>query len=269
VSGENLAALSIKERIEESRTTFAGSVPEKAHNIRLAAERLHGVVVPPGGLFSFNREAGPTTLETGYQWGFGITSGTDGLHTVPSVAGGICQVATTLFQAFFWSGYRLEERHWHLYWIPNYTSRDVVGLDATVDEDSDLDLQFTNSTPYPVLIQASTDADSVTFRLYGTRPSWTVAVAPPQISDRVPADPTPVVEEDPTLPAGRRIAVETAREGFTVVVNRTVTEGGDVRTLPLKSVYQPSRNVTLVGSGGGAPAAASAQNRPVAEGARE
>jgi vancomycin resistance protein YoaR len=270
VTADNVAALGIKEQIEESRTTFAGSVPEKAHNIQLAAERLNGVVVPPGGLFSFNREVGPTTLETGYQWGFGITSGANGLHTVPSVAGGICQVATTLFQAFFWGGYRLEERHWHLYWIPNYTSRDVVGLDATVDEDSDLDLQFVNTTPSAVLIQASTDADSVTFRLYGTKPDWQVAVTPAQITDRVPADPTPVVEQDATLPAGRQVAVEAAREGFTVVVTRTVTEGSDVRTLPLKSVYQPSRNVTLVGTGGAPPQpGATAQNRPVADAARE
>ncbi|HLH25285.1 MAG TPA: VanW family protein [Chloroflexota bacterium] len=269
VTGDNLAALGITEQIEESRTSFAGSVPEKAHNIRLAAERLNGVVVPPGGTFSFNREVGPTTLETGYQWGFGITSGADGLHTVPSVAGGICQVATTLFQAFFWGGYRLEERHWHLYWIPAYTSRDVVGLDATVDEDANLDMQFVNTTPHAVLIQASTDADSVTFRLYSTKPDWKVEVAPAQITDRVPADPTPVVEEDATLPAGRRIAVEAAREGFTVVVTRTVTEDGDVRTLPLKSVYQPSRNVTLVGTGGAPAAGGSAQNRPVGDGDRE
>jgi vancomycin resistance protein YoaR len=269
VTGDNLVALGIREQVEESRTTFAGSVPEKAHNIRLAAERLHGVVVPPGATFSFNREVGPTTLETGYQWGFGITSGADGLHTVPSVAGGICQVATTLFQAFFWGGYRLEERHWHLYWIPNYTSRDVVGLDATVDEDANLDMLFVNTTPHAVLIQASADADSVSFRLYGTKPDWRVTVAPPQITDRVPADSTPVVEQDPTLPAGRQVVVESAREGFTVVVTRTVTEGADVRTLPLKSVYQPSRNVTLVGTGGAPAPASTAQNRPVPDAARE
>src|SRR5205823_5975808 len=59
VTGENLGALGLREQVEESRTTFAGSVPEKIHNIRLAAERLNGVVVPPGGLFSFNREEGP------------------------------------------------------------------------------------------------------------------------------------------------------------------------------------------------------------------
>jgi vancomycin resistance protein YoaR len=272
VTEETIPALGLQELIEESRTSFAGAVPEKAHNIRLAAERLHGVVVPPGETFSFNREVGPTTLAAGYQWGFGITSGADGLRTVPAVAGGICQVATTLFQAFFWAGYPVEERHWHLYWIPAYTSRGVVGLDATVDEESHLDLRIVNTTPHAVLIQAETTADSIAFRLYGTRPDWTVEVAPPEIANRVPPDPTPVVEEDPALPAGRRIVVETAREGFEVTVVRTVTEAHGVRTLRLRSAYQPSRNVTLVGTGGAAAAGApaeSAQNRPVADRTRE
>lgn len=267
--GDDPAALGLRELIEEASTSFAGAIPEKAHNIRLAAERLHGTVVPPGGRFSFNREVGPTTLDTGFQWGFGITSEGGGLRTVPSVAGGICQVATTLFQAFFWAGYRLEERHWHLYWIPAYTSRGVVGLDATVDEDAGLDLQFINTTPDAVLIQAFADDSTVTFRLYGHRPHWTVEVAEPQVTNRVPPDPQPVVEEDPTLPAGRRVAVETAREGFDVTIVRTVTEGSDVRTLTLKSTYRPSRNVTLVGTGGGAASGTSAQNRPASGGARE
>jgi len=268
--GDDPAALGPQELIEEASTSFAGAIPEKAHNIRLAAERLHGTVVPPGGRFSFNREVGPTTLEAGFQWGFGITSGdSGGPRTVPSVAGGICQVATTLFQAFFWAGYRLEERHWHLYWIPAYTSRGVVGLDATVDEEAGLDLQFINTTPDPVLIQAAVDGSTVTFRLYGKRPAWTVEVAPPEITNRVPPDLQPVVEEDPSLPAGRRIVVETAREGFDVTVVRRVTEGTDVRTLTLKSSYRPSRNVTLVGTGGAPAPATSAQNRPVGASAHE
>jgi hypothetical protein len=70
--------------------------------------------------------------------------------------------------------------------------------------------------------------------------------------------------------AGRRVTVETAREGFEVTIVRTVTNADDVRTLRLKSVYQPSRNVTLVGAGGAAASAPStAQNRPVGDRARE
>jgi vancomycin resistance protein YoaR len=258
-SDDGGAHLGIQELIEQSTTPFVGSVPEKAHNIRLAAERLNGVVVPPGGTFSFNAEVGPTTLEAGYQWGFGLTTGSNGgAHTVPSVAGGICQVATTLFQPVFWAGYQLEERYWHLYWIPNYTSRDVVGLDATVDADAGLDLKWINPTNDYVLIQSSTTADHVTFSLYGRKPDWKVQVEPPAISERVAPDPTPDVQEEPLLPWGRVVPVETARDGFQVVVTRHIIAPGGARQrdLVLKSIYQPGHNVTLVGSGS-APDAAS------------
>jgi vancomycin resistance protein YoaR len=250
-SDDGGAHLGIRELIEQSTTSFAGSVPEKAHNIRLAAERLTGVVVPPGGTFSFNAEVGPTTLEAGFQWGFGLTTGASGgAHTVPSVAGGICQVATTLFQPVFWAGYQLEERYWHLYWIPAYTSRDMVGLDATVDEDAGLDFKWINPTSDYVLIQASTNADHITFALYGRKPDWTVHVEPPAISERVSPDPTPDVQAEPLLPWGRVVPVETARDGFQVVITRHVSgnDGSRQRDLVLKSIYQPGHNVTLVGS---------------------
>ncbi len=256
---EALAKLDSPALIEESTTSFKGSVPEKAHNIQLAASRLNGAVVPPGGTFSFNAEVGPTTLESGFQWGFGLVTGAQGsAHTVPSVAGGICQVATTLFQAVFWGGYQLEERFWHLYWIPNYTSRDIVGLDATVDGDSGLDFKWINPTDDFVLIQSFAGAESVTFRLYGTKPPWTVRLDPPVISDRVAPDPTPDVQEEPLLQWGRVVPVETARDGFQVVITRHVigADASKTRDLTLKSIYLPGHNVTLVGTGG-APDAAS------------
>src|SRR6185369_15616074 len=131
-----------------------GGIPEKQHNIKLAASRLNGVVVPPGATFSFNKEVGPTTVEAGFEWGYGLESNGDTVKTVPSVAGGICQVATTLFQPVFWSGFQLEERNWHLYWIPAYTSRGVVGLDVTVDPDAGLDFKWTNTTSNYILVQA-------------------------------------------------------------------------------------------------------------------
>ena len=253
VSGEDASKLAVREVIGESTTSFAGAIPEKAHNIQLAAQRLNGVVVPPGGTFSFNKEVGPTTLEAGFEWGFGLTTGGQGgVHTVPSVAGGICQVATTLFQPVFWSGYQIEERYWHLYWIPAYTSRGLVGLDATVDADSGLDLKWINPTDQPVLIQASTDAEHITFKLYGTPPPWTVHVDEPIISDRVAADPTPEVQPEAGLAWGRTILVESARDGFSVLLDRHVTPtgSGQPRDLALKSVYAPAHTVTLVGTRG-------------------
>ena len=147
---------------------------------------------------------------------------------------------------------QIEERYWHLYWIPSYTSRGVVGLDATVDSDSGLDFKWINPTDRPVLIQSSTDAEHVTFRLYGQKPDWTVQVDDPVITDRVASDPTPEVQEEPSLPWGRTLLVESARACFSVLLTRRVTPSGDgqVRELALKSVYAPAHTVTLVGASG-------------------
>src|SRR5918911_2019292 len=174
-----------------------------------------------------------------------------GARTVPSVAGGICQVATTLFQRVFWSGFPLVERHWHLYWIPAYSSHGLAGLDATVDSDSGLDFQWSNPTDGYILIQSATDESNVYFGLYGKRRDWTVKVDEPLITNRVPPDTYPVAEVEPSLPWGRIQPVETAREGFDVAITRTVTrEDGQPRTLTVKSSYEPSRTVTLVGTRG-------------------
>jgi hypothetical protein len=161
-------------------------------------------------------------------------------------------VATTLFQPVFWSGYQLEERHWHLYWIPAYTSRNVVGLDVTVDPDSNLDFKWINTTSNYVLIQADADAEKVYFGLYGKKPSWTVQVDDAVITNRTPPDPKPIAQEEPTLPWGRTLLVETARDGFDAEVRRRVisSDGGQPRELNLKSSYQPAHTVTLVGTAG-------------------
>ena len=258
VSSDDPQSLGITELIDKGSTSFAGSIPEKKHNIQLAAQRLTGVVVAPGATFSFNDAVGPTTIDAGFQWGFGITSGNSGPKTVPAVAGGICQVATTLFQPVFWAGYQLEQRFWHLYWIPAYTSRGVVGLDVTVDSDAGLDFKWTNTTKDFVLIQAGADDSNIYFALYGKKPNWKVQVDDAIVTNRMSPDTRPVAQEEPTLPWGRTLVVETARDGFDAEVIRHVipSDGGKPRELDLKSNYQPARTVTLVGSKG-KPASAS------------
>jgi vancomycin resistance protein YoaR len=245
-------SLGIKQLLESARTPFAGSVAAKQENIGLASRRLNGVVVPPGGTFSFNQELGSTSLEAGFMIGFGITTAGGNIKTVPSVAGGICQVATTLFHTVFWSGYPIEERNWHLYWIPTYTSKGVIGLDATVDEEAKLDFKFINPTPHHLLIQSWVDEGlNINFALYGTKPDWTVKVEPSVKTDVVPTDDSTImIEEEPTMPEGSRVQVERATEGFVLTNVRRVTAGSDERTLRLVSRYRPSRNVVLVGTGG-------------------
>ncbi|HZR97825.1 MAG TPA: VanW family protein [Chloroflexota bacterium] len=262
------AQLGVHDLIERGETRYAGSSPPKIHNIKLAASRLHGVVVPPGAMFSFNQELGPTTLDSGYQVGWGIAAVGDGGHaTVPSVAGGICQVATTLFQPVFWGGYQIEERHNHLYWIYAYGQPPLgrTGLDATVDEDSGLDFRFINSSPDYVLIQTATDDTTLSISLYGTKPSWSVKVEGPTITNRKSARQEIVRAPEPSLPWGQQLQVESAGDGFDVALTRTVNDGATVRTLNLRTHYEPSQNLIVVGVRGAPPGAAAeirASNRP-------
>jgi hypothetical protein len=132
---------------------------------------------------------------------------------------------------------------------------------VTVDPDTNLDFKWTNPTSDYVLIQAGADDDNVYFALYGKKPTWKVQVEDAVITNRMAPDPRPLAEPEPSLPWGRTVVVETARDGFDVVVRRHVipAEGGRSRDLDLKSSYEPAHTVTLVGTAG-RPATASLED---------
>jgi hypothetical protein len=223
--------------------------------VELAAASLDGALIQPGGTFSFDNAIGGTaTLDDGYTVGFGIVAGADGTpKTVPSVAGGICQVATTTFQAAFWAGMPIGERNWHLYWIPNYGSGPggLTGLDATVDPDSGLDFTFYNPTNSWLAIRAVADGEWLTVEVWGTNQGWQVNVDQPIITSVVKADQTPVRQINDELQPGEEVQAEHAEDGFTATIHRSVVKDGQVvDDVTLVSVYQPSQNVTLIGPGG-------------------
>lgn len=252
VTSAAAAEIVVRDLIMESRTNFAGAIPEKVHNIRLAASRLNGTAVPPGSVFSFNRALGPATLASGFKLGYGIAINSNGqMETVPSEAGGICQVATTLFHSAFWAGYPIVERNWHLYWIPKYGAppRGLKGLDATVDDAYGVDFKFRNSTEHWVVVEASVEGNDLRFALRGIKPSWKVTVGQPIITRVVPANRALVRQPDPSMPVGWSLAVEAAEDGFDASIERTVTEGDRVvDQWTAKATYRPSRNVVLYGT---------------------
>jgi vancomycin resistance protein YoaR len=248
---ENLNSLGITSNIGEASTTYGGGLPERMHNIELAASRLNGVIVLPGQTFSFNGEVGPTTVEAGFQIAYGIANDGGQLTTIPSEAGGICQVATTVFQPVFWLGYQINERTTHSYWIPNYASNGYVGLDAAVDAATGLDFKWTNNTATAVLIEAEADGQYFTIRLYGTAPPWSVQVDEPKVENVTEADQEIVYQASDKLPDGQTRKIEGAQDGFDVTVSRHITENGEQRTEQFSTTYGPSRNVVLVGSSNG------------------
>ena len=250
----NPAALGIdiKHVLGSSTTYYGDSSANRRTNIEVAARALNGALIPPQSMFSFNDSIGGTaTLEDGYMMGYGIVAEGGEVLTVPSVAGGICQVATTAFQAAFWAGMPIETRTWHMYWIPRYGNGQggLTGLDATVDPDYDLDFEFFNPTDQWLAVTAWANGESLTIEVWGVSQGWTVQVDEPVIYNEVDASTDVIRRTDPTLNPGQEIWVEHAQDGFNVSIHRVVSdaEGNVLRDTTFNSYYMPARNVVLVG----------------------
>jgi hypothetical protein len=243
-------AARLKDKLGAATTSYAGSISERAWNVELAAKRLNGTKVAPGEVFSFNVAVGPTTLKAGFRIGYGITMSNDHPMTVPSEGGGICQVATTVFQAAYWAGLPFVERHYHLYWISRYGQppSGKTGFDATVD-DPGVDLKFKNTTDDWIRLDSWVDGANIGFTIWGVDPGWEVETLGPKIYNVVKTSQAIVRQEDWTLPPGRELFVEHAEDGFTLSATRLVKLNGDlVDQYDFTNRYLPSRNVLLVGA---------------------
>lgn len=253
---KSASGIVIRDLLGTASTFYGSSSYNRATNVELAISSLDGALVEPGGTFSFNNAiGGTTTLEDGYMMGFGIMTDENGAPTtVPSVAGGICQVATNVFQAAFWAGMPIGTRSWHLYWIPNYGTGPggMMGLDATVDSDYGLDFTFQNPTSDWLAINAVADGEWITVEVWGTNQGWQVQADEPIIENVVKADQKMYREQSSELPRGEEVVVEYAQDGFTATIRRVVqnANGEVIDDWSMTSYYLPARNVTLVGTGG-------------------
>jgi vancomycin resistance protein YoaR len=246
VATENAESLGIKELISEATTHFKGSSQGRMHNIQVAASLFHGLVIPPGGTFSFNEHLGEVSAATGYEESIIIW----GNRSAVGIGGGVCQVSTTAFRAAFWGGYPITERWAHGYRVGWYEP--PVGMDATVYSPQ-VDFKFVNDTPRYLLIETETDlkAGTVTFRFYSTIIGRTVEMEGPFEANVVPHGPD-VYQEDPTLPKGTTKQIDWAHDGVDITVYRIVKEGDkSLWKDTFFSRYKPWQAVYLVGTGEG------------------
>lgn len=132
------APAALAARSANVRTSLSGSTKAGRGNIALAAGAIGGVVVPYGGIFSFNELVGPRSEEAGYQ------AAPNG-RGYEVVGGGVAQCAATLYLALEELGADVEYIDLHSY--GEAFDRDYVsdGADAiAVDEQAGLDFAFVN-----------------------------------------------------------------------------------------------------------------------------
>jgi len=219
IATEKSNELGIRQLLAEGESFFKDSIPSRVHNIILASSYLHGVVIPPGEVFSFAKKIGTISAEVGYKPAYVIKN----KATVLEDGGGVCQVSTTLFRAALNAGLPIVERKAHYYRVGFYEQGGYPpGLDATVYPPSP-DLKFKNDTPAHILIQTIVDKEAkrLVFQLYGTSDGRRVEISKPVIHSQTPP-PEPIYIDEPSLPAGVIKRIDSAHWGAKVSFERKV-----------------------------------------------
>ncbi len=246
VDARDVGNMGIRELVSKATTYFKGSPAGRVKNIQVSASKFGGVVIPPGGVFSFNRYLGDVSEEEGYEEAYII----EGDRTAVGIGGGVCQVSTTAFRAAFFGGFPIEERWAHGYRVGWYETNSIPGLDATIFSPL-IDFKFRNDTGAYLLIETEVDerAGTVTFYFYGTKPDREVELEGPEIENVTPPG-DPVYEVDEELPPGTIKQIDWANEGSDVTVHRIIKKDGEVVTREeFESHYEAWSDVYLVGPG--------------------
>ncbi len=228
--------LGIKELLGKGTSTFHHSSATRNKNVEKGASVVNRVLVAPGDTFSFIKSLGEVSVESGYYMAYVIRGG----KTELDVGGGICQVSTTLFRAMLNSGLDITHRQNHAYRVSYYEEDMPPGYDATVFIPNP-DLTFINDTGNYVLIQNTYDGvnKSLTYEIWGTSDGrqteisnyrqWGASAPPPD-----------VYIDDPTLPPGKVIQIESRVPGLKTSFDwKVVRDGQTIHQKTYTSTYTP------------------------------
>lgn len=145
---------------------------ESLFNIDLICEKIDGLKIMPGEVFSFNETVGKTTEDNGFKLAEVYASYKD--EEVYQYGGGASLVASTLYCAGLYGVLTPVERYQHHFYL---TANGYLqwGSDAYVCNDGQndtVDMKIKNAFSCPVMIKAWNDRDSekIHVEIYGTNP---------------------------------------------------------------------------------------------------
>lgn len=219
-------------------STYSGT-ENRNNNIHLAADLINNTIVTAdGGQWSFNDRAGDCNEERGFKAAGSII----GNEFTDSIGGGICQVATTVFNAVYEAGLPVVSRTNHSLYISSYPA----GRDAAVDYPS-LDLVWENDLQSDVLLTMSYTDSTVTATLYSAPTGYSVTS---ELGEWVDGESYETIfEEDDTLASGSHYTKTVGEDGHSISVVRTVrnAKGEVISTDRFDSVYEAKDEVIVVG----------------------
>ena len=217
-------------------------------NATQAAGMLNGRRIAPGKTISFNELVGARTKESGYAEAEEPAYGA----SVSGVGGGICQVASALYQAMLLSVLDVQERHAAV----SPQANCEPGLEAAVS-DQGLDLVAINDTGAMLFITARVYTDDagaaqLELQLIGAQPQARYQLACTVEELAAPEEPVYVRDSEGRYATytDERVPVGEAQAGYAVTVER-VTLDGDGGELARETVgedcYEPVAATVYVG----------------------
>jgi vancomycin resistance protein YoaR len=234
---EEAEKLKITELVSEFTTQHPCCAP-RVTNIHLAADILDGTILEPGEKFSLNESLGKRTSERGFLEAPQIQAG----RLQDAIGGGVSQIATTLFNAAFFAGLRLDAHQAHQFYISRYP----MGREATVSWGGP-ELIFTNTWPAGLLMRFLYTDTSITVQFYSTKLDRRIVTKTEEPYGFV--QPVTFISRNRALAPGEtHVLQEAGPAGFTVAYTRKVFKGSDlIRNERYVVRYDPEHAYIQVG----------------------
>jgi vancomycin resistance protein YoaR len=188
---------------------------DRNYNLRLVAEHVNGRILMPGQTFSFNDVVGDRTEKQGYRVAHVIQAG----EMVDGLAGGACQISSTLHGAAWFAGLDIVNSSPH----SRPSAYITMGLDATVVYPS-VDLKLRNPYPFPVVIHYVVSQGTVRVEILGAARPWDKIAFERELKKEIPFE--TVSRDDDDLPLGTQIIDQMGFPGYELVRRRIFYKGG-------------------------------------------
>jgi len=219
-------------------TKFSVSDKERNFNLKLAASKVNGFVMKPGEEFSFNDIVGDRTEKEGYKVAHVITAG----EMVDGLAGGTCQISTTLFAASFFAGLDIVKQTPH--------SRPSVyaplGLDATVVYPT-TDLKLKNPYDFPVAIHYRVARGEALVEILGKPRPYDKIVFEREVLEETPFSSEERLDDE--LAEGASITDQGGFNGYKIKRDRRfIKNGKTVKTDHWTVLYKPVTEFIRMGT---------------------
>ncbi len=208
-------------------------------NVRLAAEKINGVVLNPGETFYYLRHVEPITVAGGYKIANVYSNG----KIMQDIGGGVCQVSSALYSAALNAELEIVKRYAHSLTV----SYVPLGQDATVAS-GEIDLRFINNTNAPIKIVTDFNPNGITVKIFGQKVNPGRMVEIENITVETMYAQT-IEEEDPNLAPGETVVETNPKTGYVVDTYKKIYQDGQYigREYISRSVYKVLNKLVKVG----------------------